>query len=89
MTPKSPSRGHSGHCRFWSDHCHPPERGYGYVGARSFKSKKGMYLFGKVRRTDWLPVRETKQSMQQDQIDRSEESAAEYDSEEEEAMAMP
>ena len=38
------------------DHCYPAERGYGYVGASRFKSSEGLYLFGKIRRTDWLPV---------------------------------
>ena len=56
----------------WFGHTYPPERGYGYVAASRFKSKAGIYLFGKVRRTDWLPVRETKQVMEQDQVDRSE-----------------
>ena len=77
------------HGCLWFDHCHPPERGYGYVGASRFKSKDGIYLFGKVRRTDWLPVRETAKAMEQDQVDRSEESMDEYDSEEEEAMVRP
>ena len=54
-----------------------------------FKSKSGIYLFGKVRRTDWLPVRETAKAMEQDQVDRSEESMSDYNSEEEEAMVMP
>jgi len=38
------------------DHCYPPERGYAYVGASRFRSKAGVFLYGKVRRTDWLPV---------------------------------
>ena len=75
------------HGCIWFDHTYPAERGYGYVAASRFKSKKGIYLFGKVRRTDWLPVRESKYAMQQDQLDRSEESASDYDSDDEEAMA--
>ena len=42
-------------CLFF-DHCYPPERGYAYVGASRFRTKAGLYLYGKVRRTDWLPV---------------------------------
>jgi len=38
------------------DHCYPPERGYGYVGASRFRTRAGVYHFGKLRRTDWLPV---------------------------------
>ena len=38
------------------DHCYPAERGYGYVGASRFRSAEGLWLFGKIRRTDWLPV---------------------------------
>ena len=37
-------------------------------------------MFGKVRRSDWLPARETRQAMEQNQVDRSEESMDEYDS---------
>ena len=67
----------------------PPDRGYGYVAASRFRSKAGVYLFGKVRRTDWLPVRDTEQAMERDQLDRSEESMDEYDSEEEDAEVRP
>ena len=38
------------------DHCYPPERGYGYVGVSRFESQAGVYHFGRIRRTDWLPV---------------------------------
>ena len=38
------------------DHCYPPERGYGYVGASRFRTANGLYHFGTIRRTDWLPV---------------------------------
>ena len=31
-------------------------RGYGYVAASRFKFRAGCYLFGKLRRTDFLPV---------------------------------
>jgi len=38
------------------DHCYPPERGYGYVGCSRFKTKAGAYLYGPLRRTDWIPI---------------------------------
>ena len=38
------------------DHCHPPDRGYGYVGASRAQSRAGLYHYGRLRRTDWLPV---------------------------------
>ena len=38
------------------DHRHPPEPGYGHVAASRFKTKEGIYLFGPIRRTDWIPV---------------------------------
>ena len=77
------------HGRIWFDHSYPPERGYGYVAASRFKSKAGIYLFGKIRRTDWLPVRESKEAMEHDQVHRSEESDSDYDSDDEEARARP
>ena len=33
-------------------------RGYGYVGASRFRSREGCFLFGRIRRTDFLPVGE-------------------------------
>ena len=77
------------HGSLWFDHVHPPERGYGYVGASRFKSKSGIYLHGQIRRTDWLPVRHSQKAMDQDQVERSEESDSDYDSEDEEAMYRP
>jgi len=44
---------HAG-CLFF-DHKYPAERGYGYVGASRFKSKDGLFYFGRIRRSDWLP----------------------------------
>ena len=38
------------------DHCYPPERGYAYVGASRFRSGAGIFHFGPIRRSDWLPV---------------------------------
>ena len=31
-------------------------RGYGYVGVSRFRSRSGCYLYGKLRRSDFLPV---------------------------------
>ena len=33
-------------------------RGYGYVAVSRFKRRGGVYLYGKLRRTDFLPVGE-------------------------------
>ena len=33
-------------------------RGYGYVGASRAQSKAGLYHYGRLRRSDWLPVGE-------------------------------
>ena len=38
------------------DHCFPPDRGYGYVAASRFTTRAGIFLYDRVRRTDWLPV---------------------------------
>ena len=35
---------------------HPAARGYGYVAVTRFKTRPGCYLYGKLRRTDFLPV---------------------------------
>jgi len=34
----------------------PPDRGYAYVAASRFRTRAGVFLFGKLRKTDWLPV---------------------------------
>ena len=34
----------------------PASRGYGYVGASRVKRHDGLFYFGTMRRTDWLPV---------------------------------
>ena len=39
------------------DHCYPPERGYGSVGASRFHAKESFYHYGRLRRTDWLLYR--------------------------------
>jgi len=38
-----------------------PGRGYGYVGASRFRSRDGCYLYGRIRRTDFLPVGEPRE----------------------------
>ena len=35
---------------------HPAARGYGYVGISRFQSRAGVYLFGELRRSNFLPV---------------------------------
>ena len=40
----------------WFDHTFPPDRGYGYVGASRVRIAIALFLMGKIRRTDWLPV---------------------------------
>ena len=37
-------------------------RGYGYVAASRFKQRSGVYLYGHLRRTDFLPVGEDQSS---------------------------
>ena len=56
------------------DHCYPPERGYGYVGASRFRAKEGLYHYGRLRRTDWLPVGKEKATEQTCRGDSSQES---------------
>ena len=72
------------HGCIWFDHTHPPDRGYGYVAASRFKSRSGIYLFGKIRRTDWRPVRDSKEDEADDENFRGDQSADDYDSEEDE-----
>jgi hypothetical protein len=40
----------------WFDHSYPADRGYAYVGASRVRMARDLYLVGKVKRTDWLPV---------------------------------
>ena len=62
------------------DHRYPPDRGYGYVGASRAQSKQGLYLYGRMRRTDWLPVGG---SGDNEQVNRGIESESDSDSESE------
>ena len=34
----------------------PPERGYAYVAVSRFRTRAGVYHYGRYRRSDWLPV---------------------------------
>jgi len=40
---------------------HAAARGYGYVAASRFKFRSGCYVYGKLRRTDFLPVGDAKE----------------------------
>jgi nucleoside-triphosphatase THEP1 len=40
----------------WFDHKYAPDRGYAYVGASRVRRAIDLYLMGKIRRSDWLPV---------------------------------
>ena len=43
-------------CLWMDNKFHPAARGYGYVGVSRFRSRKGVYIFHKLRRSDFLPV---------------------------------
>ena len=43
-------------CVYFDQKHHHAGRGYGYVGVSRFKSRAGVHLYGKLRRTDFLPV---------------------------------
>ena len=42
-------------CVFF-DLAFPPDRGYAYVAVSRFRTRAGVYHFGRYRRSDWLPV---------------------------------
>ena len=48
-------------CIYFNQHKHPAARGYGYVAVSRFRSRRGCFLYGKLRRTDFLPVGEEKE----------------------------
>ena len=48
-------------CLYFENKRRPAARGYAYVGCSRFKSRNGCYLFGKMRRSDFLPVGEEKE----------------------------
>ena len=43
-------------CLYFENKRRPAARGYAYVGCSRFKSRGGCYLYGKMRRSDFLPV---------------------------------
>ena len=47
-------------CIYFDQKRHPAGRGYGYVAVSRFKSRAGCHVFGKLRRTDFLPVGDAK-----------------------------
>ena len=61
----------------WFDHKYAAERGYGYVGASRVRAARGLYLMGKVKRSDWLPVG---QPTEDEQLQRGYDSAITSDS---------
>ena len=48
-------------CVYFDQKKHHAGRGYGYVAVSRFKSRAGVFLYGKLRRTDFLPVGEEKE----------------------------
>ena len=48
-------------CLYFDQKYHHAGRGYGYVGTSRFRERAGVYLYGKLRRTDFLPVGEEKE----------------------------
>ena len=48
-------------CLYFENKWRPAARGYAYVGCSRFKSRKGCNLYGKLRRSDFLPVGEEKE----------------------------
>ena len=51
-------------------------RGYGYVACSRFKTKAGCYLYGKLRRSDFLPVGP---ELEEEQLERGYESLSSDD----------
>ena len=43
-------------CIWFDQHKRHAPRGYGYVAVSRFKSRAGCFIYGKLRRTDFLPV---------------------------------
>ena len=48
-------------CVYFDQKWHHAGRGYGYVAVSRFKTRAGVFLYGKLRRTDFLPVGEEKE----------------------------
>ena len=64
-------------CLYMDQKTHPAARGYAYVGCSRFKFRNGCYLYGKLRRSDFLPVGEPTEG---EVLDRGYESASSADS---------
>ena len=47
-------------CVYFDQLKRPAARGYGYVACSRFKSRAGCYVYGKLRRSDFLPVGDEK-----------------------------
>ena len=45
-------------CVYFEQRKHAAARGYGYVAVSRFRTRAGVHLYGKLRRTDFLPVKE-------------------------------
>ena len=43
-------------CVYFDQKNHHAGRGYGYVAVSRFKTRAGVHVYGKLRRTDFLPV---------------------------------
>ena len=43
-------------CVYFNQKKRAAARGYGYVGVSRFKTRAGCFLYGKLRRSDFLPV---------------------------------
>ena len=48
-------------CIYLNQKKFPAGRGYGYVAVSRFQSREGCYLYGKLRRSDFLPVGEERE----------------------------
>ncbi len=67
----------------WFDHKYPADRGYAYVGASRVRRAIDLWLIGKVKRSDWLPVGEEKEQEQarRDHLSETTSSNSEFGSE--------
>ena len=56
MTTRKAQGASLDHVVLWFDLFMPANRGFAYVGASRVRRATGLYYYGKIRRTDWLPV---------------------------------
>ena len=84
---KSQGASLSARCLYF-DHRYPAERGYGYVGASRFMTKSGLFYYGCVRRSDWLPrtIKDGQQASRTIDSESDDEQDAEMDAEYEREM---